>query len=158
MTRSSNTATKDSGPLYRSHAANNGAQHRSSRQCSSCRRHTRSSTGARSGWGLIPGGRSPFRSAETISSVHHRRFVIELQPPVAVEIPIIPQQLHRMLGTIGSVATAKVIDGAVFVAAPADTFRMLGTARKLLRHDQRDSVEMIEGVGSRIRRTAIRSP
>lgn len=56
-----------------------------------------------------------------------------------MEIPILTQQFHRMLGPIGPVATAKIIHGAVFVATPADAFRVLGIAREFLGHGQRDN-------------------
>jgi hypothetical protein len=66
----------------------------------------------------------------------YHRIVVELQPPVAVEIPVLALQLHRMLGTIGSVATTEILDGAILVATPANAFGVLGVTGKLLGHGE----------------------
>ena len=60
--------------------------------------------------------------------------VLDLQPPVAVQIPIIPQQLGGVLGAVGTVAAAHGVFRAIPVASPADSLRMLGMQGKFLRH------------------------
>jgi hypothetical protein len=54
-------------------------------------------------------------------------------------IPILPQQLHRMLGAAGAVAALQVVRGAILVAAPADALGVLGMEGKFL--GQGDSPE-----------------
>lgn len=71
---------------------------------------------------------------------------------------ILAQQLHRMLGPVGSVATAKILDGAILVTAPADAFGVFGIEREFLGHDYRPAAAVPDASGSRIRRTAIRIP
>ena len=60
--------------------------------------------------------------------------VLDLQPPVAVQIPIIPQQFGGVLGAVGTVAATHRLFRAIPVASPADSLRMLGMQGKFPRH------------------------
>ena len=60
--------------------------------------------------------------------------VLDLQPPVAVQIPIIPQQFGGVLGAVGTVAATHRLFRAIPVASPADSLRVFGMQGKFLRH------------------------
>lgn len=48
--------------------------------------------------------------------------------------PVFAKQFKRMLGAIGSIATHHVVSGTVFVATPANSFRVGRMYRKFLFH------------------------
>ena len=60
--------------------------------------------------------------------------VLDLQPPVAVQIPIIPQQFGGVLGAVGTVAATHRLFRAIPVASPADSLRVFGMQGKFPRH------------------------
>lgn len=62
------------------------------------------------------------------------RFRSCVQIPVAIVEPVIPEQFHRVLRAVRSVAALERIDRTVLVAAPADSFGMLRVQGKFLRH------------------------
>ena len=59
--------------------------------------------------------------------------IIESVATTVVESPLNPiftKQLYRMLCAYGSVPAAKVVGGTVFIASPADSFRVLRIQRQ----------------------------
>ncbi len=54
--------------------------------------------------------------------------------PVAVLVLVVAEDFGRMLGPAGAVAALQVGGGAVFVATPADPFRMSGVQGEFLDH------------------------
>ena len=51
-------------------------------------------------------------------------------------VPVVAEHLGGVHGAIGTVATGQISGGAVTVAAPADSLRVLRVQRKRLGHDE----------------------
>ena len=60
--------------------------------------------------------------------------VADRNPPIAVLVPIVAEQLGGMLRTTGAVATSQRILWAILVAPPANSFRVLRMQGEYFRH------------------------